>query len=347
MSNIKSITPIGKHQTYDLEVDHPDHQFYLANGVLTSNSHAVAYAIDSYWCAWLMTYFEKEWLTAYVESMLNSPEKKAVAFSEIKQLGYDIAQIDVNYASDEWTVLPGKKFMPSFYSCKSIGEAAVQEILQNRPYKNIEDMLYNSDGTWRHSKFNKRVLETLIKIKALGSLDAVGQGKLFNNWHQAFKVLIEHNDEIKKSPKKNPYAGMERMRELAEYYRNNVPEWTKVEQAQFQIELFGSFDVTSVVSPQMLAKLETKEINPIETLEEGDKNIVWFVPTSLEIKMTKNKKSYAVISALGLGAKPVRLSVWGFSDKSNVNLYNLHLAEVERNNFGCSTTTWKLKEVNE
>jgi hypothetical protein len=140
---------------------------------------------------------------------------------------------------------------------------------------------------------------------------------------------------------------MGRMRELAEYYRNNVPEWTKVEQAQFQIELFGSFDVTSVVSPQMLAKLETKEINPIETLEEGDKNIVWFVPTSLEIKMTKNKKSYAVISALGLGAKPVRLSVWGFSDKSNVNLYNLHLAEVERNNFGCSTTTWKLKEVNE
>ena len=38
-NNIKSIKQIGKAQTYDIEVAHPDHQFYLANGILTSNSY--------------------------------------------------------------------------------------------------------------------------------------------------------------------------------------------------------------------------------------------------------------------------------------------------------------------
>jgi hypothetical protein len=50
MAKIVSCVPAGKHQTYDLEVNHPNHQFYLANGALTSNSHAMAYAITSYQC---------------------------------------------------------------------------------------------------------------------------------------------------------------------------------------------------------------------------------------------------------------------------------------------------------
>ncbi len=48
MPRISSIEFTGKQQTYDLEVAHHDHQYYLSNGILQSNSHAVAYAIDSY-----------------------------------------------------------------------------------------------------------------------------------------------------------------------------------------------------------------------------------------------------------------------------------------------------------
>lgn len=40
---IDSITLVGEMDTYDLEVDHPDHNFY-ANDLVTSNSHAVSYA---------------------------------------------------------------------------------------------------------------------------------------------------------------------------------------------------------------------------------------------------------------------------------------------------------------
>ena len=87
-----------------------------------NKSHAVAYALDSYYCAWLMTYFEEEWLCAYLESMEGNPEKRGKAFSEVKALGYKIVPLDINYADKNWTILEGKKFMPSFYSCKGIGE---------------------------------------------------------------------------------------------------------------------------------------------------------------------------------------------------------------------------------
>src|SRR5690606_1354494 len=133
-----------QHQTYDIEVDHPDHQFYLANGLLTSNSHAVSYALDSYMCAYLLTKYEAEWLCAYAEEYAaDSDKKRARALSEIKALGYELVRVDVNMADRTWTIIPGKKFMPAFTTIKSIGDAAVDEILRNRPYNTVYDLLWD------------------------------------------------------------------------------------------------------------------------------------------------------------------------------------------------------------
>ncbi len=162
MTNIASVVEVGKLETCDLEVDHPDHQFYLTNGILTSNSHAVAYAIDSFWCAWLMTYYEEQWMCSYLEAYSKSPEKRAKAFGEARALGYNIVPIDINQAALGWTALPGKKLMPSMTSVKGVGDTAVEEIMAQRPFNSIEEMLWNEDGSWRPSKYNKKSMEALI-----------------------------------------------------------------------------------------------------------------------------------------------------------------------------------------
>src|SRR5690606_34993991 len=41
------IRPVGKRQMYDLEVSNRTHNFLLKNGLVTSNSHAVAYSYIS------------------------------------------------------------------------------------------------------------------------------------------------------------------------------------------------------------------------------------------------------------------------------------------------------------
>ena len=309
-----------------------------------NRAHAVAYAIDSYMCAWLLTYFEEEWLCAYLESMSNNPDDKAKAFGEIREIGYQLVPIDINHATKTWTILPGKKFMPSLLSVKGVGEAAIDELVANRPYNNLEEFLWNDDGTWKHSKFNKRSLESLIKINAFNSLDLVGPEKIFESHKQMYHVLIDNNDQIKKTSKKDPHLGRKNFFEIVQSSRE-IGEWTHYEKAQNYVDCLGSADVSMMVNPTLLLKLSEKGVRPIEQLETGDKDICWFCIQGAAPKQTKNGKKYLMVEAIGANGKAQRLNVWGWDGVRKFNPYSLCLAEVERNDFGHSTTLWKLKEL--
>lgn len=361
MSNIKSITPVGAHQTYDLEVEHPDHQFFLANGMLTSNSHAVAYAIDSYWCAWLLRNYEESWLIAYLESMSGNPDSRAKAFGEVKGMGYQIVSIDVNHATDEWIALPGKRFMPSLLSCKGVGQAAIDELIEKRPYNSIDEFLWNDDGTWKHSKFNKRALEALVRIEALNSLDCVGPDKVFKNYKHMWVTLFgehtelvkkrknddtltevtkDHSTLIKRSTKSDPFEGKRMMYELARRFAD-TPDFTPEERLKIYEEYFGSIDASLLVDNKKLAKLAEKGVRSVDEYDEPD--IYWFAVVSCEMKMTKNKKTYALLRVMGTVGKEKRINVWGAKAPFQAN--NVYIAELEANDYGMSTTSWKVRPI--
>lgn len=342
MSNIVSVVEVGEDDTFDLEVEHADHQFYLSNGVLTSNSHAVSYAIDSYYCAWLLTYYEEEWLCAYLESMSGTDEKRSKAFAEVKAMGYKIVDIDVNYATKSWTILEGKKFMPSFLSCKGIGEAAVDEIMENRPYHTIEEMLWSPAGEWRHSKFNKRALEGLIAIKAFDSLDCVGPGKTFSNYKQMHEVLINRNGDLKKRTKKNPFVGVENFRKILSE-TIDMEDWTREELVENSTKFLGSFNPSVLISPSVAQKLESHGIKPIEDLEQSD--VCWFIVLDVKEKKTKNNKSYLMLTTTGTGSKQKRLFCWGWNGITQIPRYSVCISEVTIDDFGCKTFASKVKLI--
>ena len=151
-------------------------------------SHAVSYAINSYYCAWLLTHYEEEWVTAYLEAVSGNPKKLAKALSEVKSLGYTVSRVDINKSDRMWVCSDNKTLVPSFSSCKGIGDAAVQEILQNRPYANVLDLLWNEDGSWKHSKLNKRAMSVLIQLRAFETVEQNGQWK---NWQETALVYLE------------------------------------------------------------------------------------------------------------------------------------------------------------
>lgn len=314
------------------------------SGYAFNASHATGYAIDSYWCAWLLKHHEIQWLTAYLESSSHTPDARAEAFGEIKKMGYKIVPIDVNHATTSWTSLPGKKFMPSFLSCKGVGDSAAQEILEHRPYASIEDVLWNEDGSWKHSKFNKRALEALIRIGGLSSLDAVGEGKLFSSWKQMHYVLIERQADIKKTSKRDPGIGRRSFYEIIAETAS-MEEWTAKERAENMVEVFGSIDVSALVEQTTIDALAQKGVLSIDEASE-EKNIFWFVVNSCVKKQTKAKKPYLLINALGPVGKSHRLNVWGWKEASVMpDVLSLCVAEIEKNEMGMSTVSWKLKIV--
>ena len=306
-------------------------------------SHALAYAIDSYYCAWLLTYYEAEWLCAYMESMIGNPEDQAVAINDVKKMGWDIGAIDINLSTHQWSIDDKRRLLiPSFSTVKGIGETAIEEIVECRPYASIDEMLWEKDGQWRPSKFNRRALEALIKSSAFQSMDVVGEGKMFSSWKQMHHVLIENADEIKKWGKRDPEKGRRRFRELL-VETAGMPEWTRRERAMMQVELTGKFEPVSLIPIDTLKKFEEKSVTSIDSWERLD--ILWFIVMSSVEKKTRNGKPYLLLNVIGESATQMKMFIWDWDGKTAFEQYTLCIGEVDRSEFGFSVKSKKLKII--
>ena len=307
-----------------------------------NKSHAVCYAIDSYYCAWLLTYFEEEWLCAYLEAMSGNDKKRAKAFAEVKALGYRVMPLDINYATKSWTILEGKKFMPSLLSCKGIGAAAVDELVTNRPYKSVDDLLWTDEGRWRHSKFNKRAMEALINIRAFESMGLVGKDKTFESYKHMHEVIINRQNDIKKWTKRDPERGRNNFKE-ALLESEGTGHWSRREMVENSVKHFGSFNASTLISEDVQERLASKDILCIDEIDSNGHDVYWFLVSDVKQKLTKNKKPYLLVTATGLDGKNFRMFCWGWDGQTELPLYSLCVAEVKKNDFGYQTSMSKIK----
>lgn len=151
MGNIKKITPIGELQTYDLEVDHPDHQFYLSNGILTSNSHSVLYSMTSYKTAYLKAHFPIEFLLANLmaEVKSNTPDARGNMEKIKKELRKNRVKVmppDINKSQLVYTIEDGNKLVTGLDAIKFVGDDAINNIIANRPFNNFFDFMVRASS---------------------------------------------------------------------------------------------------------------------------------------------------------------------------------------------------------
>jgi DNA polymerase-3 subunit alpha len=308
-----------------------------------NKSHAVSYAVNSYYCAWLLTYYEQEWIQAYLEAVSGNPKKLAKALSEVKGLGYKIAKIDINLAEKHWTCVGDKTLMPSFLSCKGVGETAVEDILANRPYTSMDSLLYNEDGSWRHSGFNKRAMDSLIKIRAFDSLGAVGAKSQFKSYKQMHTALIDNWGSIKGHTKKDPFRGKNKLKEiLLEDALDN--EWSHKDIMEFEQSLLGTINLEALIPPSLLNKLSERCIYSLD--DWSNKDLYWFMVVDVMPKLTKNKRPYLLLRGTGSNGKVNRIFCWGIPKDCNLDPYTFCVAEVDKNDFGMSTNWNKIKTFN-
>ena len=346
MTKITSFKPLGKIQTYDLELSHKDHQFYLENGALTSNSHALSYAMTSYQCAHLMTYHPDEWITTYIDysttekgKIVGKEDPKAVALTEALALGYTIGKPDINLSEREFTV-KDKVLIPSFASLKHCGKSVTEEIFKNRPYKKIEDLVFTEDGEfWRHSKFNKRALGTLIKIGAFDSMDLVGTEPhhTFKNYKQMHEVLVDNGDELKKIVlRKKDRNHKERLKELIESVQS-MDDWDLSEKIEFSKSLTGSVDLGLIVTPEIRMFFHKNNITSIDDWQSKE-DYAWAVINSSKVAVTKTGKKYLRASIYGESGATHNCFMWSFREGKDIQPApnTLVLCKFDKSDFGFS-----------
>lgn len=88
---IASIRPDGDCMTYDVTMTAPHHTFAVESGIITCNSHAVSYAIDSYWTAHEKAHFPTYFFTAY----LHFAKEKQKPLEEIRALVNEAKLFDI------------------------------------------------------------------------------------------------------------------------------------------------------------------------------------------------------------------------------------------------------------
>ena len=157
-----------------LEKGMPSHEarelwnkFEYFSGYGFNKSHAVSYCILSYQCAWLLNYYPAEWLAAFLDK---EPEKrKERAISTAKSMGFNVEPLNVNTSGTHWEISEDSKtLIQPLTSIKGLGEKAIEQIIEHRPFKTIEEFLFHPEITY--SKLNKKSISALCLAQALTDL---------------------------------------------------------------------------------------------------------------------------------------------------------------------------------
>lgn len=199
---------VGFRHMCDLEVSHTSHNFALANGIITSNSHAVAYSAVSTAELWLKFNYPTEYLTALINNSKLGKKKHGEDIfigyvNYARHNGIEVLSPDVSMSLTQFAIWDGK-ILFSLEHIKNVASMA-EVIMNHQPFTSIEDFhervkaeSVSAKGKATSRRPNKRVVETLIES---GAFDKFGPGGSVSNNRNAivaeyYRVRADKKDVV-------------------------------------------------------------------------------------------------------------------------------------------------------
>jgi len=147
-------------------------------GYAFNKAHSVSYAMLAYQTAYFKANFPTEYMTAFLVTYSDKPEKVASGIAECHRLGIRVLPPHINRSQVNFSMEGEGAIRFGLAAIKNVGEAAVEPILEARregEFKSLEDFCYRVDLR----SLGRRALESLIKA---GALDPLGdRGTLLYN----------------------------------------------------------------------------------------------------------------------------------------------------------------------
>jgi DNA-directed DNA polymerase III PolC len=166
---IVSIEPCGEAMTYDVEMAPNGPLNYIANRIVSHNSHAVAYGWIAYQTAYLKANHPRAYLAALMTSVKDKTDKLVEYLEDAKKVGISVLPPDVNESRVDFTVV-GEDIRFGLAAIKGVGEGAVRAVIEARerggPFLDLFDFVGRVDT----KQINRKVFEALVKCGALDSL---------------------------------------------------------------------------------------------------------------------------------------------------------------------------------
>lgn len=163
---ISSLSRVGERSVYSLTMAGEQHNYVLANHLISKNCHAYPYSLISYQTAYLKAHYPAEFMAATCASVSTNIEKSSVYLYEARKMGLKVSTPDINKSDYNFTAVDGE-ILVGLGSLRNVGVAArkaLEERSEGGPFTSLVDFL-------------QRVNPSLRELKSLaqgGALDAYG-----------------------------------------------------------------------------------------------------------------------------------------------------------------------------
>ena len=296
--------------------------FEYFSGYGFNKSHAVSYCVLSYQCAWLLNYYPAEWMAAFLDKEPEGRKEKAINVA--KKFGFEIEPLNINTSGTVWEISANRKtLIQPLTSIKGLGEAAIVQILDNRPFENIEDFIFNEEITY--SKLNKKVLDVLIRSQATNCLM---DDRFTNLRHFWASVVVERPKNRKK------------FNENIDFFKDEE-EFSSEEKIQYLVDLTGVFPIDLVLNEEIRKKLEENFIPPLGEYDP-ELELTWFIPRKITKRQTKNGNDYYIVEVIDSTSTVTKIKCWGVRQYDNVYINHPYMAKLDYDEqWGFSTRSIK------
>ncbi len=271
-----------------------------------NKSHGAAYAVLSYWTAYLKANYPAEYMAALLTSVGDSKDKLGVYLAECRRMGIHVLPPDVNESEGDFTAA-GDDIRFGLGAIRNVGMNVVEAIAAARAAKGRFESFHDFLRKVPIQVANKRTIESLAKAGAFDSLGATR------------RALIEiHEDAVEaavaeKRAEANGQVGFD-FDSLWEEPQpvNRVPdrpEWSKRDKLAFEREMLGLY-----VSDHPLAGLELQlakhasvsiaELIAGDAGEDGETVTIAGLITSAQHRTARNSGNpYGVVQVEDFGGE--------------------------------------------
>jgi len=283
--------------------------FEYFSGYGFNKSHAVSYSILSYQCAWLLNYYPAEWTAAFLDKEPETRKEKAINIA--KSMGFKIQPLDINSSGSVWEISKdGKTLIQPLTSIKGLGDKAIEQITQHRPFNTAEELLFDPDIIY--SKLNKKALDVLVRS---GALDGLIDSRFSGMKHFWSAVVVDR-------PKKE-----KRLNENIELYRPEG-DFTVEERIANKANLTGVFPMDLVLNKNVKDKLEEYLVPPIAEFD-SDLQVVWFVPREIIKRRTKSGKEYWIVNVIDSTSNQTTIRCWGVRERDTIHINRPYMCKID------------------
>lgn len=127
---IRSIKPLGRQRTLDLEVAHKDHNFY-AEGVVVSNSHSACYSIIVAWTLYLKANYPIQFYWALLRMAKNEADGHTVIAQiekEMRSRGFALLPPHLVKSSIDFTIVDEKSIRFGLSMIRGVSDKSVSKL---------------------------------------------------------------------------------------------------------------------------------------------------------------------------------------------------------------------------